>query len=76
MPAQRPSRITPLDIRAIAFTLVDRHGDMALNYADMAVNELVEKGEDESANAWRVLRWEIEDALSGAIERESPIQLQ
>jgi hypothetical protein len=76
MPAQRPSRITPLDIRAIAFTLVDRHGDMALNYADMAVSELEQKGEDESANAWRVLRWEIEDALSGLIERETPIQMQ
>ncbi|WP_440958954.1 hypothetical protein ACFELO_02265 [Oceanicaulis sp. LC35] len=76
MPAQRQSRITPLDIRAIAFTLVDRHGDMALNYADMAVTELEQKGEDESANAWRVLRWEIQDALAGVIERESPIQMQ
>ncbi|WP_439635592.1 hypothetical protein [Oceanicaulis sp.] len=76
MSAQRQSRITPLDIRAIAFTLVDRHGDQALNYADLAVTELEEKGEDESANAWRVLRWEIQDALAGVIGRESPIQMQ
>jgi len=75
MPAARQSRITPLDIRAIAFTLVDRHGDEALTYADLAVNELVEKGEEDSANAWRVLRWEIKDALAGLIERESPIHL-
>ena len=46
-----------------------------MNYLRYAT-ELEQKGEDESANAWRVLRWEIEDALSGVIERESPIQMQ
>ena len=75
MPAERPSRITPHDIRIIAFTLVDRHGAQALGYADQAVFELEGKGEAKSADAWRALRWEIEDALEGRIERESPIQL-
>ena len=73
MPTARPSRITPQDIRLIAFTLVDRHGEKALSYADMAVDELVEKGETESADAWRALRWEIEDALAGVIMREAPV---
>jgi hypothetical protein len=75
MPAARPSRITPADIRIIAFTLVDRHGAQALGYADQAVFELEGKGEEKSANAWRALRWEIQDALDGRIERETPIQL-
>ena len=75
MTAARPSRITPADIRIIAFTLVDRHGAQALGYADQAVCELDDKGEVESADAWRALRWEIQDALDGRIERETPIQL-
>lgn len=75
MPSARPSRITPHDIRIIAFTLVDRHGAQALGYADQAVMELEGKGEAESADAWRALRWEIEDALEGRIERETPIHL-
>lgn len=75
MPAARPSRITPEDIRIIAFTLVDRHGSRALGYADQAVAELEDKGEAESADAWRALRWEIEDALEGRIEREARIRL-
>lgn len=75
MPAQRRSRITPEDIRIIAFTLVERHGAQALGYADQAVTELDGKGEAESANAWRALRWEIADALDGRIARETPIRL-
>jgi|OM-RGC.v1.034110064 hypothetical protein len=75
MPAARASRITPADIRIIAFTLVERHGVQALGYADQAVCELEGKGEAESADAWRALRWEIQDALDGRIERETPIQL-
>ena len=75
MPAARASRITPTDIRIIAFTLVDRHGAKALGYADQAVAELEGKGEAESADAWRALRWEIQDALEGRIAREAPIAL-
>ena len=75
MPAARQSRITPEDIRIIAFTLVDRHGPEALGYADQAVIELDDKGETESADAWRALRWEIQDALDGRIVRETPIAL-
>jgi len=75
MPAARASRITPEDIRIIAFTLVDRHGAQALGYADQAVIELDDKGEVESADAWRALRSEIQDALDGRIGRETPIAL-
>jgi hypothetical protein len=75
MPAARASRITPEDIRIIAFTLVDRHGAQALGYADQAVTELDDKGEVESADAWRALRSEIQDALNGRIARETPIAL-
>lgn len=75
MPATRPSRITPQDIRMIAFTLVERHGARALGYADQAVWELEGKGEAESADAWRALRSEIEDALTGRIVRSEPVRL-
>ncbi len=71
----RPSRITPDDIRQIAFTLVDRHGARALGYADLAVEELEEKGELASAEAWKALRSEIVDALEGRIERSGAIRL-
>ncbi|MEQ8404549.1 MAG: hypothetical protein RKE49_05580 [Oceanicaulis sp.] len=75
MPSPRQSRITPADIRIIAFTLVDRHGAKALGYADQAVWELDGKGEQESADAWRALRSEIEDALTGRIAREGPLSV-
>ncbi|MFP4518489.1 MAG: hypothetical protein ACLFQ5_03445 [Oceanicaulis sp.] len=75
MSAARPSRITPADIRSIAFTLVDRHGAQALGYADQAVCELDGKGEQESADAWRALRSEIEDALVGRIDRDARVSV-
>lgn len=65
----RASRITPDDIRQIAFTLIDRHGARALGYADLAVEELEGKGETASAEAWKALRSEIVDALEGRIGR-------
>ncbi|MGJ3233080.1 MAG: hypothetical protein ACFE0P_14920 [Oceanicaulis sp.] len=75
MPAARASRITPADIRTIAFTLVDRHGARALGYADQAVVELDGKGERESADAWRALKSEIEDALTGRIVRGAGVSV-
>ena len=73
--AVRRSRITPHDIRILAFTLVDRHGPKALGYADQAVTELEDKGEAKSAQAWKALRWEIEDVLDGRVAREAVIAL-
>lgn len=72
MPQPRASRITPDDIRRIAWILVDRHGAQALGYADLAVEELDGKGEAVSADAWRALRSEIVDALDGRIGRDGP----
>jgi len=73
--APRRSRITPDDIRMIAFTLVDRHGVRALGYADQAIAELEAQQEAASVAAWRALRSEIEDALDGRIARAAPITL-
>jgi hypothetical protein len=75
MTPTRPSRITPEDIRQIAYTLIDRHGVRALGYADLAVEEMEEKGELASANAWKALRSEIVDALEGRIAREAAIRV-
>lgn len=74
-PPTRRSRITPADIRQIAFTLVDRHGAKALGYACEAIAEMEDQGEAESAAAWRALKSEIEDALTGRIHAASPVQL-
>lgn len=71
--APRRSRITPDDIRMIAFTLVERHGARALGYADQAIAELEAQDEAASAEAWRALRSEIVDALDGRIARAAPI---
>lgn len=73
--AHRRSRITPEDIRQIAFTLVERHGRRALGYACEAISEMEDKGETESAAAWRALKSEIEDALTGRIQSASRVQL-
>lgn len=75
MTPTRPSRITPEDIRQIAYTLIDRHGVRALGYADLAVEEMEEQGELASANAWKALRSEIVDALEGRIAREAAIRV-
>ena len=75
MAMHQRSKINAHDIRVIALTLVDRHGVRALGYADQAVCELETKGEDFSANAWRVVRSEIEDALEGRFERDRAITL-
>ncbi|PWE16848.1 hypothetical protein DDZ18_11705 [Marinicauda salina] len=75
MTAAPASRITPDDIRHIAWTLVDRHGARALGYADLAVEELEEQGERFRADAWKALRSEIADALDGRIERGAAIRL-
>lgn len=68
------SRITPADLRGLAFTLVDRHGAQALGLADHVVYELDGKG-DKDVDAWRALRSEIEDALTGRIARDAPVSV-
>lgn len=68
-------RITPDDLRHIAFTLVERHGARALGYADLAVEEMTAKGERESLEAWKALRSEIEDALGGRIAADARVML-
>ena len=65
--------ITPDDFRQVAWTLVNRHGAKALGYAEMAVDELEEKGEMESAEAWRVLHSEIQDALCAPERDLTPV---
>jgi len=69
------SRITPEDIRQLAYTLVDRHGAKALGYADQAVGEMEDMGDDNRADAWRALRSVVEDALAGRLNRDGGITL-
>ena len=57
--------ITPKDLHTLATRLVNRHGSVAVSYADQAVNELEAIGEHERADAWRALRSVVLDVLAG-----------
>lgn len=57
--------ITVQDFQTLARRLVDRHGEVALSFADQAVNELEAIGEAERAEAWRTLRSFVDDILAG-----------
>ena len=57
--------ITPKDLHTLATRLINRHGAIALNYADQAVSELEAIGELERAEAWRALRSVVVDLLAG-----------
>lgn len=57
--------ITPKDLHTLATRLINRHGAVALSYADQAVSELEAIGEHERADAWRALRSVVVDLLAG-----------
>ena len=59
--------ITPKDLHTLATRLVDRHGAVAISYADQAVSELEAIGEVERADAWRALRSVVIDVLAGRL---------
>ncbi len=67
--------ITPDDLRIMAFTMVDRHGEKALSLAGQAVDEMRALGDTRRTRAWMTLLSVIEDALDGRITRDQPISL-
>jgi hypothetical protein len=67
--------ITPDDLRFMAFSMVDRHGDNAVLLAGQAVDEMRALGDERRTDAWLALRSVIEDALEGRIEREQPLSM-
>ncbi|MDQ7018178.1 MAG: hypothetical protein Q9M33_03335 [Robiginitomaculum sp.] len=67
--------ITPGDLRFLAFTMVDRHGDNAVLLAGQAVDEMRALGDKPRTIAWQALRSVIEDALDGRIERDQPLSM-
>jgi len=67
--------ITAQDMHQIAWTLVDLHGAQAIGVADQAASELDDEGCPESADAWRILRSVVEDAVAGRLDRELDIVL-
>jgi hypothetical protein len=68
--------ITAQDLHSLAVYLVDRHGEIALDYADQAVDELEAQGEDYRADAWRVLKSVVLDMIEGRLSQEENITLQ
>jgi hypothetical protein len=66
--------ITPKDLHTLAKRLVNRHGPVALTYADKAVSELEANGDQERADAWRALRSVVADVLEGRL-RAGPITI-
>jgi hypothetical protein len=59
--------ITPKDLHTLARRLINRHGPIAVTYADQAVSELEASGEQERADAWRALRSVVIDVLEGRL---------
>ena len=68
-------QITAEDMRQIAWTLVDLHGDAALGVAEEAVTDLNDQGLPESAAAWSALKSVMEDALAGRLHRDGSLTL-
>jgi len=64
----RRSRLTEDDYRSLAATLVARHGEKAILWADLAIDELEAQGERWRADAWRTLRAWVLDTLSAPAE--------
>jgi len=48
--------ITDDDYYEVAETLIRRHGANAVLWADLAIDDLASKGEEESVDHWRSLR--------------------
>lgn len=68
--------ITADDLRSLANYLVDRHGPIAVDYADQAVYQLEAQGEVMRADAWKALRSVVEDMVEGRMTGEQVITLQ
>lgn len=68
--------ITADDLRSLANYLVDRHGPVAVDYADQAVYELEAQGEIIRADAWKALRSVVEDMVAGRMTGHETITLQ
>lgn len=56
--------ITDEDYYQVAETLIRRHGANAVLWADLAIDDLASKGEEDSAGHWRSLREVICDLVS------------
>ena len=71
------SRLSPEDYEDVAQRLVKRHGDMALLWADLAIDDLESKGEEWRAEAWRAVRQLILDMTGvepSRLGRDVPLQ--
>ena len=68
--------ITAEDLRSLANYLIDRHGDVAIDYADRAVFEVEAHGEGGRADAWKALRSVVVDMVEGRMGVDHPITLQ
>lgn len=67
--------LTAQDYKALATHLIQEHGTTALTYANRAVAEMEDQGEEERAQAWRLLRAFVIDLLEGRLESETQITL-
>lgn len=68
--------ITANDLRSLATYMVERHGLVAVDYANQAVGELEAQGETDRADAWKALRSVVEDMVEGRLSQSEAIVLQ
>jgi len=68
-----PADITASDIRCVALALVEQHGAEALAWAHLAAEDMRDQGELAGETAWRIVCWEVMDALEGRIAAGAPV---
>lgn len=69
------TKITPDELRKIAWILVDRHGAEAFALAGDAIDEMRGRGDVKRTHAWEALQSVIEDALGGHIKKSVELTL-
>lgn len=57
----------------IAWALKDAHGEDAMEIASRTILELEQDGYNLAADAWRSVKFLIEDVLLGRLDRNPPI---
>lgn len=65
--------MTDHELNLLAAYMFDTHGQKAIQYADTAVEELEQIGEQLRAEAWRSLRRVVVDMLEGRRSRDGEI---
>lgn len=65
--------ITAQDLTEIATVLVERHGPVAVDYADRAVGEMAALGDRQRLASWMALRAVVADIVDGRLSESEDV---